>query len=105
MVRTSDKSAVEIEIVGLLKKGEEIIDDSHLTTKEGREILDKVYRLLPMCERLRESRDNWRNKFETLKETREELHNFVEDINPMKDTFDTTEAKKNTTVMAVIEDG
>ncbi len=66
MVHTSDKSETEIRIERLLKQGEEIVDDSYLTTKEARALLDIIYKILPMCQRLRESRDNWRNKFEEL---------------------------------------
>ena len=111
MDHTSDKSETEIEIEEALKETEEIIDDSYLTTKAARKILDKIYKLLPMCKRLRESRDNWRNKFETLKETSEATHNFIEDVNPMEDVhspvddpcgFDVVDTECERSLIAVV---
>lgn len=61
------KSEKEIEMEKLLSNAEIIIDDSNLTTKEARKILDNGYVLLIAFKRIRESRDTWRNKFELLK--------------------------------------
>ena len=67
MEKKSKKSEIEIEMERLLKKGENIIDDKYLTTREAREVLDYCYKILSKCEELRKSRDNWRNKYEKLK--------------------------------------
>ena len=61
------KSEIEIEMEKLLKESEDIVDGSHLTTEDARKILNYCYKLLPLCERLRLSRDTWRNKFEESK--------------------------------------
>lgn len=56
-----------MEMERLLKEAEDIIDDNYLTTQDAKKILDYNYKLLPLCKRLRESRDNWRNKYEEVK--------------------------------------
>lgn len=56
------KSEIEIILEGLLKESERIIDDSYLTAKEARKIVDYGYKILYNCERLRKSRDKWKNK-------------------------------------------
>ena len=53
------KSSCEIEMKKFLAEGEEIIDDSELTTKEARKVLDLGYKVLQKCEELRLSRDKW----------------------------------------------
>ncbi len=63
----SKKSVPEIEMENLLKEAEDIVDDSYLTTQDARRILEAGYKILAQCERLRKSRDNWREKFETDK--------------------------------------
>ncbi len=73
----SEKSVPELEMELILKEGEQILDDAHLTTRQGRVILDAGYKLLAQCKRLRESRDNWRNKFESSNGEKESLE--VED--------------------------
>ena len=57
------KSEIEIEMEKLLKSSRDIINDSHLTTKEARKILDMGCKLLTAFERIRQSRDKWRNRF------------------------------------------
>ena len=59
------KSEKEIEMEKLLSNAEIIIDDSNLTTKEARKILDMGYVLLTAFKRIRKSRDKWRNDFES----------------------------------------
>lgn len=66
----SKKSAVEIQMLELLKEGEDIIDDSYLTTQDARKILDLSCKMLMKCEELRISRDNWRLKYESTKTTK-----------------------------------
>lgn len=63
----SKKSVAELEMSELLREMEDIVDDNYLTTQDARKIMDKGYKLLIRCERLRLSRDNWRNKFESVK--------------------------------------
>ena len=53
-----------------LKIAEQIIEDSFLTTKESKAILETGYKLLSKTEELRISRDSWRNKYEELKEVK-----------------------------------
>ena len=50
-----------------LKIAEQIIEDSFLTTKESKAILETGYKLLSKTEELRISRDSWRNKYKELK--------------------------------------
>jgi hypothetical protein len=61
----SKKSIAELQMEELLKECETIVDDNYLTTQDARRILDAGYKILQKCEELRDSRDNWRNKFET----------------------------------------
>lgn len=60
------KSEKEIEMEKLLSNAETTIDDSELTTKEARKIMDMGYVLLIAFKRIRESRDTWRNKLELM---------------------------------------
>ncbi len=53
----SKVSAVEIQMKELLRGGEDIIDDSYLTTQDARRVLDMGGKMLQKCEELRESRD------------------------------------------------
>ena len=57
------KSEVEEEFEVMLKKTKEIIDGSCLTNQEAIRILDYGCKLLVAFERIRKSRDKWRNKF------------------------------------------
>ncbi len=66
---TTEKSPAEIQIKQLLKECEDIVDDSYLTTNDARRIMDKAYKLLPICERLRTSRDSLRDKYRKLRIT------------------------------------
>ena len=61
----SKTSVAELEMIELLKECETIVDDSYLKTQEARKIIDASGKILMKCKELRESRDNWRNKFET----------------------------------------
>lgn len=93
MVHTSDKSAVEIDMEKMCIESEEIIDDSYLTRREARKLVDLLAKGLIKVKELRQSRDNWRNKFEKAKETPEGFHHLVEDVIPMEDTFGTANAE------------
>jgi len=61
------KSAVEIQAKNLIKECNDIVDDSYLTTRDARKIIDLMGKMLEKVEELRKSRDNWRTKFERLK--------------------------------------
>lgn len=61
------KSETEIQMENLLKNSEKIIDDSYLTIKEARKVLDMGYKLLYKVEELRKSRDKWRNNYHANK--------------------------------------
>lgn len=61
----SEKSVAELGMEKLLKECEDIIDDSYLTTQDARRIMDAAGKMLIKCKELRESRDNWRRKFES----------------------------------------
>ncbi len=58
------ESQKEKELKELLKQMEEVIDDSYLTTKEARKVLDYSYSILQKFQEIKKARDNWRNKFE-----------------------------------------
>jgi len=67
-MKKTPKSETEIVMEEILKECEDIVDDNYLKTTDARRILDAGYKLLYKCEELRLSRDNWRNKYETMKE-------------------------------------
>ena len=66
-MKITKTSAQEEIMKEQLKIAEQIIDDSLLTTKQAKAIIETGYKLLSKVEELRISRDNWRNKYEELK--------------------------------------
>ena len=64
----SKKSDHEYRIEEELRKCENILDDGSLTFKDGRELLDIVYKMLIAFQDLKKSRDRWRTKYEELRD-------------------------------------
>jgi hypothetical protein len=62
-MKLSEKSAVEIEMEEMIKECSDIVDDSYLTTNDAKKIINLLAKGLYKCERLRVSRDNWKNKY------------------------------------------
>ena len=48
----------------IIKKTENMLKNIPVTTENANIIINEGYRLLDKCKELRESRDNWRNKYE-----------------------------------------
>lgn len=63
----SEISALEIEMLLMIKQCEDIIDDSYLTTGEARKIVDLLAKGVLKIEELRISRDNWKAKYIKLR--------------------------------------
>ncbi len=53
--------------IRLIKQLEEKLDDSYLTFKDGRELLDLAWKMQLRIEDLEKSRDLWRSKHDKLK--------------------------------------
>lgn len=75
-MKITKKSEPEIEMEELLKECEIIIDDSYIKTKEARKILDAGYKLLQAFKIIRESRDNWRNRYEVERNNNKTISNL-----------------------------
>lgn len=63
----SPKSAHEQIMQNILEETEAVLERIPMTIREAKIIISQGYTLLNKCEELRKSRDNWRNKYEELK--------------------------------------
>ena len=63
----SEISAVERQMRELIEECCDIVDGSYLKTEDARRIINLLIKGLEKCKELRESRDNWKDKFIKLK--------------------------------------
>ena len=63
----SPKSAAEIEIEAEINCMDDIISHSKVEIDDARLLIHKAIKIWEKCEELRISRDNWKNKYEKLK--------------------------------------
>lgn len=64
----SQKSEIEIGMEEIIKECEDIVDENYLTTNDAKRLINHSYKLLEKCKELRLSRDNWKIKYDELKE-------------------------------------
>lgn len=64
----SPKSEIEIGMEEIIKECEDIVDENYLTTNDAKRLINHSYKLLEKCKELRLSRDNWKIKYNKLKE-------------------------------------
>ena len=62
------KSEIEIRMEEIIKECEDIVDENYLTTNDAKKLINHSYKLLEKCKKLRISRDNWKIKYNKLKE-------------------------------------
>jgi len=62
------KSEIEIGMEEIIKECEDIVDENYLTTNDAKKLINHSYKLLEKCKELRLSRDNWKIKYDKLKE-------------------------------------
>jgi len=68
MAINSLPSVAEIEIMQEINKMVNISDEACITTHDAKRLIDCASKCLIKCKELRISRDNWREKFEKLKQ-------------------------------------
>ncbi len=64
----SKKSEIEILMEEIIKECEDIVEENYLTTNDAKRLINHSYKLLEKCKELRLSRDNWKIKYDKLKE-------------------------------------
>ena len=66
-MKKSPKSAAELLIEKEISCMEDIISHSKVEVDDARLLIYKAIKIWEKCEDLRKSRDNWKNKYEKLK--------------------------------------
>lgn len=64
----TQKSEIEIGMEEIIRECENIIKENYLTTNDAKKLINHSYKLLEKCKELRISRDNWKIKYNKLKE-------------------------------------
>ena len=67
-MKTTQKSIAEQEIEQEIHKMNQKIEQNRITTTDALYLVGKAHKVLIKCEELRKSRDNWRDKYEKLKQ-------------------------------------
>ena len=68
MIFKSEPSVAEIQIQEELDKFSSVISTTLITIADARKLEAAGYKVLHKCEELRKSRDNWKNKYDEIKE-------------------------------------
>jgi len=63
----NERSVVELQIIQSIIEMEDKVDKTTLTIYDSKELIKSAVRCLEKCEELRKSRDNWRRKYEEIK--------------------------------------